>query len=651
MSGWIDNLNNLASSEHIDIQKNITQDQNLTPEEILASIDPDSEYYQQAVEEYNEFEKNKNETFSEQINSSQIALQDLRLEFQQDIEAIQKMDQLFVTFELEWKHNVVKEKFSEVFKTNDALEESFFTLIDTIWVDAVRTYIESRLSNPRRIDKRGVTRMIDGFQEEMNQNFELEINSLITTVKSSQDIEYIKQKIDHFPEIKKQEYAEILNKIKLNTENKESEDKDETLEDKDYTRNIIKKSKEKFNKLELKQWKAIQESLKNNIDFHSIDQDLRSKYWTLLNEMEVFSENDNISKEDIEKFSELLLWENSQFKDFLIDLWNTDIEQYEVFYNTFKDIPDFSNFIQNLESPDKLREKNNETILGKNTHEIYAEFYLWAENKRLWDKMYNNDKMVDLWEYPPKYYIVSQNWFKLETTVPVSNELDTSRKEYFSMQVQYNEEYNVQDDKLRAIEQEITIKKDAWIDTSELELQRQSVIDEMSDIKQKFEELEQAFKNHIDSYLQEHQNQLKQKERVAIEVKDFISSIWFDLIPQNIVDSVLNQLNSNNWLRSSLWFTTEFNLKEWILWFEDTSNDDILSSKEKVKFAELYNIIISWKKWEPLDIDNIRNWSWVPFEDRNTFQGQLEKTGLKDSGTWISVAMNNLENSLQNTEK
>jgi hypothetical protein len=214
-------------------------------------------------------------------------------------------------------------------------------------------------------------------------------------------------------------------------------------------------------------------------------------------------------------------------------------------------------------------------------------------------------------------------------------------------------------------EDEIKLMKSLWNPTNDLEQELSLLKDNTETIKQalllKREEiinnntelssLNLEYARDLDSLINTYKEQLEAEDLKRKEVWLFIKQIWFDLIPQNIIDSVLSQLNSNNWLRSALWFTTEFDLEEWILGFEDTSNSDLLSSKEKVKFAELYNIMISWNKNEPLVIDNIRNWSWEPFQDRNTFQGQLENAWLKDSWTGISIAMKNLETSLHNIEK
>ena len=621
MSGWIDNLNTTTSSEQLDIQKNSIQEQNLTPEEILASIDPNSEYYQQVVEEYDEFEKNKNETFAEQINSSQIALKDLRLEFQQDIEAIKKMDTLFDKFEIDWNKNVVKEKFSKVFANNEALEESFFTLIDTLWEEAVRSYIETRLSNPRRIDDRGIQRMIDGFQEELSEKFESEINSLINSAESSQDIDYIEQKINKLPEEKKEEYKDIFIDLKKKLQDEVIEDNGEVIEDngeviEDYIESTLEEEKSNLEKKaeNLDLWSNTQELLKNKVDFSDIDEKLQSKYGSLLDEIKSFVDIENISNEDISNISELLLWENSQFKDFLIDLWKTDIEQYAVFYNTFKDIPEFSSFISNLDTPEKLMEiqSANENTLGKSIQEIYAESYLGEDVKRLGDKMYSEDKMVDLWEYPPKYYMVWKSWFKLETTIPISKELDQSRKEYFSMQTRYHEEYNQSNDRLKTLEHERNIKKEAWIDTTDLDFQITEINNQIKEITDKFKQLEIKFKYHIDSYLQEHQSKLKEKDEKVKDVLNLINQIGFNIIPQEIVNNVFSKISESNpvVVGNNIITGLDLNTMDFIGDFNPTLGDGWPNDPNtRNVLIQLMNKMISWNEDIPAVISSYSE-SW-----------------------------------------
>lgn len=191
----------------------------------------------------------------------------------------------------------------------------------------------------------------------------------------------------------------------------------------------------------------------------------------------------------------------------------------------------------------------------------------------------------------------------------------------------------------------IQLEIDGLVDNKkELEVKLQEVQKDLENIKKEKEFIISEYKNDVRLY----QLRLHESEEKTRNVKEFLSSIGFDLIPSNVSRSILDQLNSNDALKTQLWFTTDFDLDNWVLWFEDTSTSDLLSPKEKIKFAEMYNIMISWEPWEPLRIDLISSWGWQPFEDRNTFQWILEKSGIKDSWTWITTAMNNLRTS--NTE-
>jgi hypothetical protein len=126
-----------------------------------------------------------------------------------------------------------------------------------------------------------------------------------------------------------------------------------------------------------------------------------------------------------------------------------------------------------------------------------------------------------------------------------------------------------------------------------------------------------------------------------------LEGVWFNLIPQSITNAIIEQLNNpgSSWLRGLIWFNTILNLSEWDLWFQTSFNDHTLGTTEKVIFAEFVNRMITADSGKPIDVNKILNWWSVPVADRTQLSIQLEQAGLKDSWTWIWVAMDNLRKS------
>ena len=158
-------------------------------------------------------------------------------------------------------------------------------------------------------------------------------------------------------------------------------------------------------------------------------------------------------------------------------------------------------------------------------------------------------------------------------------------------------------------------------------------------------------KNKLDAMREAFKEQVLEKDEKVRKILEFVWSIGMNLVDQSIIQSVLDQLNSNNAMRNALWFNSEFNLENWELGYTDPMDNDLLGMKEKIKFAELFNRMISWEPGRPVDISNIRDNSWIPVGNISEFDSILLQSWIKDSGTWIMIAMSNIEKSLTHVNK
>jgi len=125
----------------------------------------------------------------------------------------------------------------------------------------------------------------------------------------------------------------------------------------------------------------------------------------------------------------------------------------------------------------------------------------------------------------------------------------------------------------------------------------------------------------------------------------FLTSIWFDLIPQDITDNIINQLNSNSGLRGIAGFNSVIDLKNWNLGINSDFGINGMNVNEKAKFAEIFNIMIGWDDKWPINLNIIRNGIWSPISNISNFNVYLVDHNLKNSWVSSSIMMWNLEKS------
>jgi len=127
----------------------------------------------------------------------------------------------------------------------------------------------------------------------------------------------------------------------------------------------------------------------------------------------------------------------------------------------------------------------------------------------------------------------------------------------------------------------------------------------------------------------------EKKEKVQKTIK-FLESIGIHLIPQSLLNGVIEQINRNP---KEYGFDIKIDLSNWELGMDKIIHEWSLLLVNKKAFAEMMNKMI----W----VDAINVWligSWAPVWDRNKFQNQLKDSRLLDVW-WLWVAMRNLQQS------
>lgn len=126
----------------------------------------------------------------------------------------------------------------------------------------------------------------------------------------------------------------------------------------------------------------------------------------------------------------------------------------------------------------------------------------------------------------------------------------------------------------------------------------------------------------------------------------FLESIWLNQLPDNLLESIIEQINKNPSIRWLAGIHTDINLSEGELGFNFDYNPLVQSSLERTAFAELINRLISGNPEEPLNIEAVRLNNAAAIPDRNVFQQYLLDRGIL--GVWaLATMMANLEASYQ----
>jgi len=127
--------------------------------------------------------------------------------------------------------------------------------------------------------------------------------------------------------------------------------------------------------------------------------------------------------------------------------------------------------------------------------------------------------------------------------------------------------------------------------------------------KKKEEEKEKLIENAKEEkakIISENTRLAEQKDKIKKGMLNFLHSIWFDLINQDITNAIIEYVNSNkSSLKDFPWLKWDIDLEKWKLWFDyDNWNNNSLHPKEMSNFIRLFNKMLTGNINEP----NIINW-------------------------------------------
>lgn len=635
----------------------------------------DKNLQEHAQEEFQEVQEKFEALRWDTTDIAALQLADLHQEFQRDISGLNKLEDTQIASmisleELNLYLSTQTEEFQESFYSimNNTSENQFQAQIlefNEMYGEEWRTDIDDSVLwdfitefsdlNNHAIEQQEITELIN-----------LDVNSITST----DQVEYYKQQIQHIssytqPE-EEQKLNEVIDKLNQIVIFEVSEEKTGISEEK------TKVSEEKVRaSVDFKNnYSDLYEDIQNS---WKIDE-LNNEYKDIINILKDIhnTSDDNQEKLDLLKSDLLgLLIVNNVAEQFLLDLWKIDQKLYsktlDLFNRTSDDLRQKLSHLPTIYSEPKVWPD----LVDGFTSSVEAT--MWEGSIVIWDKVTSKDgkKYMDLWVEPPQAYIRSENGFRLNTTVEFPNIITLKENEFKQESAQlewliseWKEDYNLKLDRKQQLERvkaqlgsnEISTEEKNRLqeqypnldtEISELSLEMDMLDTKIKENEKKLADMTAEFQREHKQAIDWYKAQVEAKDKKTQEVLKFLEGVWFNLIPQSITNSIIEQLNNpwNSSLRGLIGFNTLLNLSEWDLWFQTSFNDHTLWTTEKVIFAEFINRMISTNPWEPIDVTKILNGWSVPVEDRTKLSFQLEQAGLKDSWTAIWIAMDNLRKS------
>ena len=536
----------------VDTISSQTQSITETPEDFLTKVDQNSEFYQNAVENYDDLSNNNEQRKAVETRKTSQKIEGIKNEIEKEI-FLEKLG--------EYKSVLPTDKLFNIFTENPELKEQFLITLEYWNKEEVLSYLERRFKRPSRVKNDSVVKMVDNFKDDLTQGLVNKFQIQINNIKSVEDIDMLKIELKQLPDNMKLLAKTELIELKKNLESKSNE--------------IGNKSNEIGNKSnENKENNETQSLLELKIAYRWIDFSnyTNEKYKDIVDAIKTYRELEKIDITNLKALSDVLLIPENQklFKELLIDLAETDTETYQRVYTALKEIPAFETFLQNLPTPTHPEPFKSKVdgFDNKSTDLLIAESLVWEDIEKTGDKIYDEDRVIDLAEFPPKYYIVTENGFRLETTVEFGPEITDARTEYMEqktlLQTEYDEvesKYDFAKQKLDTLHSNLEYAESLeWEDTSEIkkqikniELELKNLTDQKDNIKDRFQELEDHFKPYLSHLLEQYKTKLEEKEAKARKVKEFIWRIWLDLLPQSTINQIFSEMKMGSLVVNGIW--------------------------------------------------------------------------------------------------
>jgi len=228
---------------------------------------------------------------------------------------------------------------------------------------------------------------------------------------------------------------------------------------------------------------------------------------------------------------------------------------------------------------------------------------------------------------------IRQNWNKEDFNEKLQNSISSFPSETFT---NLNEIYETHD-----IDSNIHITQNDITDLANIDNPNE-LWAKINTIKEKFHKIQEHLKNESKEIVQKYnweftellKRDSEQKEK-ELEVLKFLKKSWFDLIPKEITDQIIKELQSNTltipWLElnvNNIELENGHFGESWAFIDRDAG----INIEAKINLTKFVNKLISWNIWEPLNADAIAN--WVSVADPRELKGKFEQLWLVDNLWW-----------------
>lgn len=167
----------------------------------------------------------------------------------------------------------------------------------------------------------------------------------------------------------------------------------------------------------------------------------------------------------------------------------------------------------------------------------------------------------------------------------------------------------------------------------ELRLKITNVKDKLEKIKTHIQEVQTWILDKSQTEVKELLSKNSEAKEKQLEVLNFMRSSGFDLIPKEISDKLIREVQGETlnipWLDLNI---KNIDLKNWNFWEDTIHKWEWLNIHSKTNMVKFMNKLISWDINNPLSVESIANWKITV--DSSSMQSKFLEAGIVDSLWW-----------------
>ena len=359
-------------------------------------------------------------------------------------------------------------------------------------------------------------------------------------------------------------------------------------------------------------------------EFNNLDKEWSNKQETLNNILTLLKD-DKILK----SITEQLWWADKNNPKYL-EFKNTLVGLDSWFDKYFQDLEKISSWNSlNADEVIKWIEKNswwivdidlNSNIPTSKLSLIWSDYSFDEEiDKQVLEKitLENKDKLDELQSsfvtlkgvYTPFDWLlknIKANWWKENLKEKINESISNFSRNLFSELDEVYEKNGIKSD-IQIKESDINSFTDVKSE-NDLKQKIDNFKNKIEKIKAQLVETQNEITNKYQTQIKESLTLKSKEKEKQVEVLNFMRDSGFDLIPKEISDKFIQQLQANTlnipWLDLDI---KNINLKNWNFWESVLYKDDGLNIHSKTNMLRFMNKMISWDINEPLKVESIAN--------------------------------------------